>query len=231
MVSPSAPRFAAVLFDLDGTLVDSSEDLAAAVNHARAGLGLGPLSTERVRGHIGDGMPVLLARSLPDPALVPRAIELFRPYYAAHLLDRTRAYEGAEAALDALAAAGVPLGVVTNKPGAFTRQILERTGLARFFGAAVVGSDDGFGKKPERGPFDAALARLGGPPPERALMVGDGRNDVLGPRGIGMASCGVGWGIGDPAELRALRPDYWVERPGQLPGIVLGEAGPSGSAT
>ncbi len=217
-----APRFRAVLFDLDGTLVDSTADLAAAVNHARAAAGFPPLPVAAIRAMIGDGMPALLARAVPEPALVARAIDAFRPYYAAHLLDATKVYDGVEDALAALAAAGVALAVVTNKPGRFSREILDRLGLARYFAApgAIVGGDGPSGKKPEPGPFRAALAALGLPAAGPALVVGDGRNDVLGARAAGLPVCGVAWGIGDPAEIRALGPDYWVERPADLPGVA-----------
>jgi phosphoglycolate phosphatase len=208
----------AVLCDLDGTLVDSSADLSAAVNRARTEIGLEPLPLETVRGFIGDGVQVLLERAIPRPAAIPQAIEAFRAYYEGHLLDETHPYDGIEAALDALAAQGLRLGVVTNKPESFARRILESTGLARFFGV-VVGGDSLAERKPAAGPFRAALERLAAVP-ERSLMVGDGRNDVIGARNAGMPSCGVGWGIGDRVELRALSPDYWVERPEDLPPLV-----------
>jgi phosphoglycolate phosphatase len=213
------PGFRAVLFDLDGTIVDSSADLAASVNHARAALGLGPLALEAVRGMIGDGMPVLLARAFAEaPALVPRAIDLFKAHYGAHLCDHTRAYPGVERALVALS--GRARAIVTNKPEAFSREILSRLGLDAFFGA-VVGGDSGHGRKPEPGPFRAALAALGGGlRPEDALVVGDGRNDVLGGRAAGLAVCAVGFGLGDREELRALGPDYWIESWPELPALV-----------
>jgi phosphoglycolate phosphatase len=221
-------RIRAVLFDLDGTLVDSTEDLAAAVNHARGAVGFGPAPLEAIRRMIGDGMQVLLSRAVPDPARVPAAIEAFKPYYEAHLLDRTRPYAGVEAALAELRAAGVELAVVTNKPERFSRQILEALGLATLF-SAVIGGDSVHGKKPDAGPFAAALRELGGRAPgaEDALMVGDGPNDILGARAARIRSCGVSWGIADADEVRALEPDYWIEQPGELARLVLSSGSPT----
>lgn len=211
--------YRAVIFDLDGTLIDSSEDLAGAVNHVRASLGMPALSLQLVRAYIGDGVQVLLTRALSDVNLVPRGMETFKAYYAVHLLDRTRLYAGVPEALAALE--GIPLAVVTNKTEAFSRTILERLGILGCF-KAIIGSDSGHGRKPNAAPFRAAMVEIGGDliEPANVLVVGDGRNDVLGARAAGMASCGVGWGIGDAADLREMGPDHWIDRVEELPGLV-----------
>lgn len=213
----------AALFDLDGTLIDSAADLAASVNAARAATGFPAVPEATVRGWIGDGVNVLLTRAIPDPALVPRALEAFRAHYAEHLLDATVAFEGVPAALDALRSRGVRLAVVTNKAEGFSRRILEALGIEARFGA-VVGSDSGHGRKPEAGPALAALAALGARP-EEAVMVGDGRNDVLVARAAGIRACVVGWGIGWE-EARELRPDLFVARVEGLAAALLGEPWP-----
>lgn len=216
-------RLRYLLFDLDGTLVDSTADIAASVNAARAALGRSPLSIETVRAAIGDGLEVLLARLFP-PEDIPRAAEVYRAHYAAHLLDATRAYDGVEDVLERLQHAGCALGVVTNKPLRYSVAILEGLGLAPRFGA-VVGGDGPEGRKPAAGPFRAALRMLGAGGGEAdvrgsALAVGDGRNDVLGARAAGIRVCGALYGIGSPDEMRALEPDFTIESVRELPALV-----------
>jgi phosphoglycolate phosphatase len=198
-------RWRTILFDLDGTLIDSAKDIAASANAAREGLGYPRLEVETVRGLIGDGVDVLMRRCVrPDD--VARGVEIYRAHHAEHLLDTTRAYPGIDALLADLARAGAALAVVSNKPLRFTQRILEALSLARFFGV-VIGGDGPAGRKPAPGPFEAALLALGAPPREGALVVGDGRNDVLGARAAGLEVCGVLYGIGAPDEMRELGPD------------------------
>ena len=211
------PRFRHILFDLDGTLVDSTADIVAAANAARASLGLAPLPHETVRGFIGDGVDTLLAQCVPAEHLHP-AIEAYRAHYAAHMLDTTRAYPGVEALLEDLSRAGLALAVVTNKPRRYTVPMLDALGLARFFGA-VVGGDGPSGRKPAPGPFLEALAALGGGR-GTALVVGDGRNDVNGARAAGIPVCGALYGIGSPEEMRALAPDFLIQSIEELPRIL-----------
>ena len=116
---------------------------------------------------------------------------------------------------------------MSNKPSSFSREIVEKLGLARFFGA-VVGGDGPRGRKPAAGPFEEALAALGRPPPTEALVVGDGRNDVLGARAAGIAVCGVLYGIGSAEEIRALAPDFLAASVEELRALLFdGRTGPS----
>ncbi len=227
-------RFDYLLFDLDGTLVDSAPDIAAAANAARAALDLPPLPEEAIRAFIGDGVDALVERAIGTSGgagALARAKEAYRAHYERGLLDRTRPYPGVERALAALRDAGRRMAVVTNKPGRWSLAILRGLGLDRYFGA-VVGGDGGAGRKPSAGPFEAALRALAEAageeagrgaaplPRERALVIGDGRNDVLGARAAGIAVCAVTYGIGDVAELRALGPDYLIESIEELPPIA-----------
>jgi phosphoglycolate phosphatase len=200
-------RHDAILFDLDGTLVDSSADIVASVNAARAALGRGAVPADEVRRAIGDGVEMLIARLFP-PEETARAAAVYRAHHAEHLLDATRPYPGVPEMLEALARAGGRLAVVTNKPLGYTRVILERLGLDRRLGA-VIGGDGPAGRKPAPGPFEEALVRLGARR-EGAVVVGDGRNDVLGARAARLAVVGVLYGIGSPEEMRALGPDRAV---------------------
>src|SRR5688572_27130257 len=149
----------AILFDLDGTLIDSAPDIAASVNHVRAHYGLPPLPLPAVIDAIGAGLTELLARTVSVPGDDPT--HLYREHHDVHCLDQTVLYPGVREGLEALAA-DVPLAVVTNKPGAFSRKILEGLGVAHLF-RAIVGGDTPAGRKPAPGPVLLALSELSRP--------------------------------------------------------------------
>jgi phosphoglycolate phosphatase len=215
------PGVRLVVFDLDGTLIDSSLDLATAVNATLARLypGATPLDLERVRSFIGDGARALVARSLSAAGLRDRpedALAVFLDCYRARMLDTTRLYPGVAECLDALG--GRPLAVLTNKPGEMSRAILSALGVAgRFF--RVIGGDDAPRKPDPAGLL--ALMREAGVAPAAALMVGDSANDVRTGRAAGAWTVGVRGGF-DPAGLAADPPDVLVEGLHELPGLLGG---------
>lgn len=211
-----AARFSLYLFDLDGTLVDSREDLAHAVNHAREGLGLGSLSLATVSGYVGEGLAKLMERALgaEHADLLEEATRRFRTYYAAHLLAHTRAYEGIEALLRELVTGGARLAVATNKPEAYSRAILAGLGLARYF-EALVGGDTLAERKPHPLPLLHLMGRFSASPAQ-TLMVGDSAIDVLAARAAGVPICAVTYGIGPRDELRALAPDFLADHPEEV---------------
>ncbi|HVP68787.1 MAG TPA: HAD-IA family hydrolase [Anaeromyxobacteraceae bacterium] len=180
----------AVVFDLDGTLVDSREDLYRAVAYALARLRLPPRSLEEVTGFVGEGAARLVARSVaPADHLLEPALALWRQHYDAHLLDHTRLYPGIAAAL---AAARVPLAVHTNKPGAMARRILDGLGvLGRF--SLVVGGDEA-PRKPDPAGTLSILARLGVAASE-AVFVGDSPVDRATAAAAGVRFVPVAWGF------------------------------------
>jgi phosphoglycolate phosphatase len=214
-----------VVFDLDGTLVDSSRDLATAVNVTLARLvpGTPELPHDQVRSFIGDGARILLSRSLAAAGLgrTPEdALPVFLEAYAGCLLDTTRLYPGIDGALAALT--GRTLAVLTNKPGALSRRLLEGLGvLSRF--AQVLGGDE-IVRKPDPSGL-LRLLRENAVPAEAAVMVGDSANDVGTARAAGVACVGVSWGF-DTARLLAAGPDLLIHGPEELP-RVLPEAGRS----
>ena len=170
----------AILFDLDGTLVDSAPDIHAGVNVLLAEDGLPPLPFDMVRGFIGGGVPILISRvmralGLPDnPALHASLSARFIARYEHDPGGLTRAYPGVEGALDALAASGLRLGLCTNKPEGPTHALLaDRDWADRF--AVVVGGDTLPVRKPDPAPLNAAIARIGGGP---VLFVGDSEVDA-----------------------------------------------------
>jgi len=186
-----------LVFDLDGTLVDSTDDLAASANAALAALGLPARSREEVRSFVGEGARRLIERAVaPRADLTERALELFFEHYSEHLVDATRAYEGVPEVLRALRA---PLAVATNKPGRFARRILAHLGLLDAF-FAVLGGDEA-----PRKPAPALIDRLRGAVAasrEATVLVGDSRVDLETASNAGVRFVGVSWGIGSE-ELRA----------------------------
>ena len=151
----------AIFFDVDGTLVDSRADLAAAVNATRRELGYAELPMEDVVACVGNGARYLLEHAIPEAA--GRFDELWPMHlrnYGAHLFDSTTLYPGVRSTLAELHDRSWLMGVVTTKPGTFTRQLLDHFGLARFFGAGVVGGGDCAEMKPSALPLREAAARL-----------------------------------------------------------------------
>jgi phosphoglycolate phosphatase len=188
------PRLA--VFDLDGTLVDSLDDLHASVNHALAAVGLPPRSRAEVHGYVGEGARVLLAKAVaPRDELLEPALAAWRPHYAAHCLDRTRPYPGIG---PLLAGAGRALAVHTNKPGAMARKILDGLGLLSRF-AVVVGGDEA-PRKPDPTGLLEIMARVGAAPAE-TVFIGDSRHDVETARRGGVAMVAVTWGLGSREDL------------------------------
>ncbi|PLX98159.1 MAG: HAD family hydrolase [Desulfuromonas sp.] len=195
-----------LLFDLDGTLVDSLDDLAVSINLLREELGLDALARERVAGAIGDGAALLVKRCLPEHPYAPRSVERFLQIYDDHLLDHTAPYPGIPELLESLA--GCKLGVVTNKPRAEAQRILVGAGLAGHF-QTVVGGDCAAARKPDAAPLQLALQRLGHQA-EPALMVGDHHTDLYAGRAAGIDTCFCLWGMGHDdgltTTLRAASP-------------------------
>jgi phosphoglycolate phosphatase len=171
-----------LIFDLDGTLIDSAPDLAHALNRLLAELGRPPLDLPAVRRMVGDGAPELVRRALAagganvDPSAMPELFERYRAFYLATATASTRAYPGVPETLTTLRAAGYRMVICTNKFQIPTMKILDFLGLTRFFDG-VAGGDVVPARKPDPRHLLAALAFVDGAP-DRAVMIGDGVNDV-----------------------------------------------------
>ena len=185
-----------ILFDLDGTLIDSVADLAMAVNLTRSDFGLPPKSLPEVVSAVGDGVRKLLERTIPECA--DRMEELLarqRKHYGDHLLDQTTLYPGVEETLRRLAEVGHRLGVVTNKPAAATHAILEGLNILPLFGA-VIGGGDCPALKPDPEPLFLAAERMGTRLTADDWMVGDNFTDLGAGRNAGIKRCFCTFGFG-----------------------------------
>ena len=203
----------AVIFDLDGTLVDSVGEIAAGLNRALEEMGLAPLDLAAVEKLVGRGVRSLVERALAQAdggALiqVDRAVERFEAHYAQTVGTDARLFPGVMAGVRRLAEAGVPMSVVTNKPRFFTEMLLERLEVAALMDAVVAG-DDGIRRKPHGDMLRAACEQMGSAPPE-TLMLGDSVNDVLAARDAGCPVWCVPYGYNEGRGPDALDCDRLV---------------------
>lgn len=207
-----------MMFDFDGTIVDSKDDIAASANHVLAARGLPAKDPELIAGYIGNGIHVLLGKTLEtaDKADVEDAVRTFREHYWVHCMDRTVDYDGVKETLEYFS--GKTKTIVTNKPKRFTDRILEGLGLDGYF-ALVVGGDGPYAKKPSPEGFLSVLSSLS-VPAEKALVVGDSHNDIIGGRAAGCATCAVTYGLGKRAVLEATHPDMIIDRMADLQSLV-----------
>ncbi len=201
--------FQTLLYDLDGTLIDSLVDLGHAVNDLRNELGFPSLGIDEIAGKIGDGARLLVKRSLPSDAFNEQALNRFLEHYRNHLVEATVPYPGIIDCLEFWR--GRPMAVVTNKPYDLSMTILERLNLITYF-PVVVGGDTTSAKKPDPRPVRLALDRLG-QPAETALMIGDHVNDLLAGQAAGTLTCFCRWGLG---EHRNTAHDYDIDSPIEL---------------
>jgi 2-phosphoglycolate phosphatase len=201
----------AIVFDLDGTLIESRGDIAAACNHALEASGRAALPVEIVRTYVGDGARMLVARAFglspdadPDADEVSRALAHFHAYYQAHPVKYTHLLPGASEVLAALDAAGIAVALATNKPRKTTLLVLDALGLTSRFGAIAAGGDGPL--KPHPFAVELVLRQLGIDPRD-AWMVGDGPQDVGAGKAAGTTTIGVLEGFVEPARLRDAKPD------------------------
>jgi len=212
-----------LIFDLDGTLIDSRLDLANAVNAMRAHMGMPALENERVYSYVGNGAPVLIRRALGERATeaeVEEGLEYFLEYYRDHALDYTTLYPGVKPALDRLLNAGKRMAVLSNKPVRMSRYIVEGLGVGKHFFQVYGGNSFEF-KKPN--PIGVeALIREAGSARERTAIVGDSSVDVQTALNAGVFCCGVTYGF-QPETLSDPAPDLLVDRMEEFAAWVLGQ--------
>lgn len=210
-------RYTAVVFDLDGTLVDSYEALTSAVNATLAAEERAPLDREQVRTLVGNGVEVLLEKCFGEPCTTSR-LDRFHRSYDDVCCAESRLLNDVAATLDSLRMDGVITGVCTNKPTSFSEKILAHLGLAGGF-AAIVGPDRAGTSKPDPAHLAVTIEMMAADP-QKTLYVGDMPIDFETARALGIDCALVATGSADEAALRALQPDYFLDRFSQLQQIV-----------
>ena len=218
---------ATIVFDLDGTLVDTIGDLAHAVNATLADDGCAPLALPVIRDLVGKGIPHLARRAYaiargaaPGDEALQAIVARYYAHYEATLGERSAPYPGVAEGLGRLRAAGIPLAVVTNKATRFVQPHLDRTPFADWFDA-IVGGDDAAAKKPDAAPLELAAARLR-VDVRRLLMVGDSGNDVACARAAGAPVVVVSYGYREGRAVQDLAADAIVDSLDDLPDRLSG---------
>ena len=221
-------RYKAILFDLDGTLLDTLEDLATAANRALGTLGLPAHPTDAYRVFVGDGLRTLAERILPgeqrSAAQVDALVAAFEREYSRTWNERTAPYAGVPEMLDRLTGDGYRLSVLSNKPDAFTRLCVEQL-LPHWTFAPLYGQRPGVPKKPDPAAALAIAAELGLNPAE-VLYLGDTATDMHTARAAGMAGVGVLWGFRTADELRAAGARHLITHPGELAPLLHPSSAP-----
>jgi phosphoglycolate phosphatase len=218
-----------LIFDLDGTLIDSKLDLVHSVNAARALMDLSPISEDVVASYVGNGAPVLIRRALGPSASeadVQHALQYFLKYYREHMLDHTRLYPGVKEALDRLLESRIKMAVLTNKPVRFSRSLVEGLGLRGHF-FQIYGGNSFEQKKPH--PIGVRkLLEESGVARDRTMMVGDSGVDIRTARNAEVKACGVTYGF-QPEGFLEDPPDILVDNMSQLADYVLERKGRVGN--
>jgi len=217
-VTPNWKQVRLLVFDLDGTLVDSKQDLAMSVNAMRAEMGLPPLPLHLIASYVGQGVTLLVRRSLGEHATaenVEKGLGFFLAYYRDHMLDHTVPYPGVAEALEKLR--GHKMAVLTNKPVIFSREMLTRLGFASYF-AYIYGGNSFPQKKPDPMGLYKLMEDLQVSARE-TLMVGDSDTDVVTGRNAGVWTCGVTYGFGAHT-LERVSPDLVIDDMRELPPLL-----------
>ncbi len=209
-----SPTPSAVLFDLDGTLVDSARDLSAALNHVLRKAARPEMEIDRVRHMVGDGARALILKGFSDSGAVPGNADIkailddFLDYYLENIAERTIIFPGARQVIEDLAAREIPLGLCTNKALRLSEKLMTEMGLAKYF-SAIVGGDSFPYCKPDPRHLTATLEKMTAAP-ERAVMVGDSANDIIAAQKAHMPVIGVSFGY-TKTPLAELNPDIIID--------------------
>lgn len=217
MAHPDFTSARLIIYDLDGTVVNAFDDIAAAANHALRSIGREELSLETITSYVGHGIRNLMQRCLgegADEALLDQCVGTFRTYAFAHPADHTYIYDGMEKVLSTLKGRGVIQVILSNKAHELTTLVAEALGLGRWFDE-VIGERPGYPRKPDPAVVLDILSRHKINPGEAAI-VGDGDTDMQVGRNVGMMTCGVTWGLHTQSQLESFGADWIVDSPEEL---------------
>jgi len=211
----------AVIFDLDGTLVDTLDDIAQALNGALTDCGRAPLDRDQIRAWVGDGLPTLCQRAWPDGHAhqVADLAQRAGAHYSKGCLVHSRPYRNIMKTLELLRASGTPMGVLTNKPHSFAMQIIEGLGLVRFF--EVV---QGYQGEQDKKPLPNSALRMAqdwSRSPGDVLLVGDSEVDIQTARNAGMMAVAATWGFRTREALEHAVPDVLIDDPLEIMRLVV----------
>lgn len=209
-----------LLFDLDGTLIDSSTDIAWAANRTLESMGHTEMDVESIKANIGWGVKVLLERLMPGepPSRIEEGRARFLEFYSTHLVVNTFLYPGVEETVSHFHSSGKKMGVVTNKPEKFARAILEELDIGKFF-HLIVGGDTYPNRKPHPEPVLRAMEELKGDKGS-TVLIGDSPIDCEAGKTAGVKIIGVSYGFRDKADLTGAQCDIIVERFSDLKGVI-----------
>lgn len=211
----------AVVFDLDGTLVNSLEDLSASTNYALSAYGFPTHETEKYKYFVGDGMQKLIERVLPkqnrDKETKEKVFESFFKYYSGHYLDKTVAYDGIHNVLDILLKNGIKIAVVSNKKDDMAKIVTDKI-FGNIFDY-VTGKREGYPTKPDP-TLTLEVIDILGVKPEECLFVGDSGMDMAVAVNSGCIAVGVLWGFREEQELKQNGADYIIDNPLKLAGLI-----------
>jgi phosphoglycolate phosphatase len=198
-----------IIFDLDGTLIDSLDDLADATNHMLTSLGRAAVNSDQVRSFVGHGARRLVEKAMPNAVAeeIEIGLSIFLAFNEEHIVDKTRLYPGVVEALSTLRRAGKALAVVSNKNVALCTKVMTTLQVDGFF-ECVIGADSLPARKPSPEPLLKVLRDLG-VPPEQAAIVGDSINDIAAGKGAGIVTVGCTYGYGDMTEIADA--DYLID--------------------
>ena len=210
-INNSLPNLQLIIFDLDGTLIDSRYDLADAVNFALDKLNLAPISYERLPQMLGSGLNHLIQTAMgkDDPALLKQARQYFDGFYRLHSTDKTRCYEGVEETLAALP--GIKKAVYSNKMQHFTEDIIQKLGLAPYFELVLGAQPERYALKPDPAGIRFILEELA-VAPQQALILGDSTHDIEAGQAAGLRTGAVTYGYRPAEALAAAGPDFMIGR-------------------
>ncbi len=206
-----------LIFDLDGTLVNTLEDITTSVNFTLQELGRKPIPLDAVRQYVGDGIEMLMVRALGGGDLLPDAIGIYKVHHSRNLVVHSSLYPEVANTLDHFKS--LPMAVISNKTMEFVGPLLDRLGVARYF-KLIIGADYGLPLKPAPDSILKILSHFG-VPKEESVMVGDGTTDIRAGKAAGVTTCSVTYGFRSEDELRKVGPDYMIPRFSDLKKLFL----------